>query len=61
MTAELNAKGGASLPAGVLTAINSARTLMNGGISAGEAAQAIALASTLDDYNNGLTGPGHCD
>ena len=21
----------------------------------------IGLAETLDDYNNGLTGPGHCD
>lgn len=61
ITAELNIKGGASVPAPVLAAINSARTLMNGGISAGEAAQAIALAAILDDYNNGITGPGHCD
>ena len=60
MTAELNANGGASVPAGVLAAINGARTLMNGGISAGEAAQAIAFANTLDAYNNGVTGPGHC-
>jgi len=22
--------------------------------------QIITLAGTLDDYNNGLTGPGHC-
>jgi len=24
-------------------------------------AQGIALAETLDEYNNGLIGPGHCD
>jgi len=61
ITAELNIKGGASVPPAVLTAINSARLLLNGGISSGEAAQAIALAAILDDYNNGISGPGHCD
>lgn len=30
-------------------------------VPAGSAADAIAMAATLDDYNNGVIGPGHCD
>jgi len=61
ITAELNIKGGASVPAPVLAAINAARLLMNGGITAAEEDDAKALAEILDAYNNGITGPGHCD
>jgi len=34
---------------------------MNGGITAAEEDDAKALAEILDAYNNGITGPGHCD
>jgi len=61
ITAELNVKGGASTPTDVANAITAARLLLNGGITAGEEDQAKALADTLDAFNNGLTGPGHCD
>jgi hypothetical protein len=32
-----------------------------GTLTDAERAEAIDLADTLDDYNNGLIGPGHCD
>ena len=61
ITAELNVIGGSTPPPAVATAISQARTLMNGGISDAEADQAKELAGILDDFNNGITGPGHCD
>jgi hypothetical protein len=60
ITALLNIQSGATAPAGVTAAIASARAILVGGVSAGETADAIALAAILDDFNNGITGPGHC-
>jgi hypothetical protein len=62
ITAELNILGGGSAPVAVQNAIAAANLLLEDKtISAAERDQAIALAATLDAYNNGLTGPGHCD
>jgi hypothetical protein len=63
----LNQLNGASIPANVLTAFNSATTFFTNttpaqaGALKGAAKNAIiTLAGILDDYNNGITGPGHC-
>jgi hypothetical protein len=62
ITAELNILGGGSAPPAVQQAIADANALLaDNAISAAERDQAIALAAILDDYNNGLTGPGHCE
>jgi hypothetical protein len=69
IAAKLNQLNGASIPANVLTAYNQATVLLNTYTPAQVAAlrgnspvrgQFINLASTLDSYNDGLTGPGHC-
>jgi hypothetical protein len=60
ITALLNVQSGATAPAAVTAAIASARAILVGGVSADETADAIALAAILDDFNNGITGPGHC-
>ena len=61
ITAELNILGGGSAPAVVQQAIADANALLaDKVITAAERDQAIALSAILDDYNNGLTGPGHC-
>jgi hypothetical protein len=69
IAAELNQLNGASIPNDVLTAFNQATTLFNtytpaqiGALRGNNATrkQFIALAKVLDEYNNGLTGPGHC-
>jgi len=61
ITAELNILGGGSAPAAVQQAIADANALLaDKVITAAERDQAIALSAILDDYNNGLTGPGHC-
>jgi len=61
ITAELNILGGGSAPAAVQQAIADANALLaDKVISDAERDQAIALSAILDDYNNGLTGPGHC-
>jgi len=66
MAAKLNVLNGASSTADVDAAISGAEALF-GGLAAGSTAltdaqktQALAWAATLDSYNNGLTGPGHC-
>jgi hypothetical protein len=66
MAAKLNVLNGASSTAAVDSALSSAETLFNS-LSAGgttltraQRTQALALATTLDKYNNGLIGPGHC-
>jgi hypothetical protein len=71
IAAQLNQLNGASIPVSVLDAFNAATGLFNTYTpaqvagdkgKAGNAlrAQFISLAETLDDYNNGFTGPGHC-
>lgn len=69
MAAKLNVLNGASAPADVQTALSQAETLLNTYTPAQVAEmkpnnpvrkQFISLASTLDKYNNGLIGPGHC-
>ncbi len=70
IAAELNQLNGASIPADVLAAFDTATTLFStytpadiGALRGNRAPrpQFIALAKILDDYNNGITGPGHCD
>ena len=70
IAAKLNFLNGASSPAAVTAAFNAATGLFQtytptqiGALKGGDAlrAQFISLASTLDNYNNGLIGPGHCD
>jgi hypothetical protein len=68
IAAELNVLNGASIPPDVLASWNQATTLLETyetdvDIPKREKADrafAISLATILDDYNNGLTGPGHC-
>jgi hypothetical protein len=65
IAAKLNILNGASAPSGVTAAITSAETFFNSktptsSLTKAERNAAIALATTLDNYNNGLTGPGHC-
>lgn len=63
ITALLNIQGGASVPPAVQTALNTAEAYFTGGGNGtGDPNVNITGVSTiLDDYNNGLTGPGHCD
>jgi hypothetical protein len=70
IAARLNFLAGASVPAPVQTAFDQATTLFNTYTiaqvrawrgSQGARSQFIALAGTLDAYNNGLVGPGHCN
>jgi hypothetical protein len=71
IAAQLNILNGASMPADVWTAYQAATLHLNTyspaqievlkGKSGNDLrADFIALAGTLDAYNNGLTGPGHC-
>ena len=65
VAAVLNGASGASVPANVQTAIDGATALHgqrsdSGPETAPSEAQLIAWANTLDQYNNGLVGPGHC-
>lgn len=68
MAAELNILGGAD-PTAAAAAMAAAKTIFLtytpaqiGALAKNSAlrAQIIALAGTLDEYNNGLIGPGHC-
>lgn len=63
ITAMLNIQGGASVPPAVQTALNTAAAYFaGGGAGAGDPNVDITGVSTiLDNYNNGLVGPGHCD
>jgi len=63
ITALLNIQGGSSVPPAVQTALDTAAAYFaGGGAGAGDASVDITGVSTiLDDYNNGLTGPGHCN
>ena len=69
IAAQLNILNGASVPANVQTAFNTATGLFGTHTPAQIAAlrgnspiraQFISLAGILDGYNNGLSGPGHC-
>ena len=55
MAAKLNVLNGASAPANVLSAISTAETYFSTGTG-----NITGLATLLDNYNNGLIGPGHC-
>lgn len=66
--AELNVLNGASIPNEVLAAWEAAQGLLEDYMSDGvipkhtsDRDMAIYLAGVLDDYNNGLLGPCHCD
>ena len=67
MAAKLNVLNGAGTTTAVATAIASAEALFNSlasgsvTLTSAQTRTARTLASTLDQYNNGLIGPGHCD
>lgn len=67
MAAKLNVLNGAGTTLDVDAALSGAEALF-GGLAAGSTSltsqqrtDALAWASTLDSYNNGVIGPGHCD
>jgi hypothetical protein len=65
--AELNLLNGSMAPPTVKAAMNGAKMLFNAQgmgdttFTAAEKKKAAAWTTTIDNYNNGLTGPGHCD
>jgi hypothetical protein len=66
MAAKLNILNGASAPTEVQQAISAAESFFSGRsptapMDATLRKQVLAWASTLDKFNNGLIGPGHCD
>jgi cysteine-rich repeat protein len=62
VAARLNVANGASLDVTVLDAVTRAgRMLDDCRITDAERVEALDLASILDNFNNGLIGPGHCD
>lgn len=65
MAAKLNVLDGASTTTDVDAALAAAEAFLTGRnptsrLTKTDRATALALASTLDQYNNGLIGPGHC-
>jgi hypothetical protein len=61
IAASLNVASGASVTA-VSATLDDARAVLLGGCSGiSDRQHAIDLSYTLDSYNNGLIGPGHCD
>lgn len=66
MAAKLNVLNGASAPQDVLDALADAEALFNAQgfgdttLTKAERTLALSYAVTLDQYNNGLIGPGHC-
>lgn len=66
MAAKLNVLNGASQPPEVFSALAQAEAIFNGlpagstTLTKAQRTLALQLASTLDKYNNGLIGPGHC-
>jgi hypothetical protein len=63
ITALLNIQGGSSVPPAVQTALDTAAAYFaGGGNGAGDPSVDITgVAAILDDYNNGISGPGHCN
>lgn len=64
IAARLNVASGASRPDQVDQALADAEAFLLancGGVPAGTAPDAIEMAETLDAYNHGTIGPGHCD
>ena len=62
IAASLNVASGASTTPDVDQALaDGAALLATCSVDAGDQATATAVSSVLDDYNNGLIGPGHCD
>ena len=68
IAAKLNIVNGSSVPAEVQAAMTAAQNLLStktpaqiAGLRGAAKSQVTSLASTLDKYNNGLIGPGHCD
>jgi hypothetical protein len=70
IAARLNVLAGASVPSDVETVLNSAADLFGtytpeyiGGLGGDNDLRKrfVRMAAILDDYNNGLTGPGDCD
>jgi hypothetical protein len=67
MAAKLNVLNGAATTPAVASAITNAEALFNSlangsvTLTNTQTRTARSLASTLDQYNNGLIGPGHCD
>lgn len=62
IAARLNVASGAAAPASVTAALAEAEALLNGcSISASDRAGALELSALLDQYNNGVIGPGHCE
>jgi hypothetical protein len=64
--AKLNWLNGASLPQDVADAMWDANAFLNANcddmfVPANESPDAILTAGTLDAYNNGILGPGHCE
>jgi hypothetical protein len=64
IAAELNQLNGASIPDDVLSAFDEATALFEtytpDQVGRPLRATFLSIAETLDDYNNGLIGPGHC-
>lgn len=62
IAAELNVASGASTDAELDAALDDAEALLiQCSIAPEDRDEAIALSGLLDDFNNGLVGPGHCD
>jgi hypothetical protein len=63
IAATLSAASGASVPDEVQDALDAAEAIFTaaGANTYAKNGDWNALAKTLDDYNNGITGPGHCD
>ena len=68
IAAELNELSGATMPDEVVDAFDAAAVLLGGyagppppNIPEGLRESAISFADTLDQFNNGDIGPGHCD
>ena len=62
IAASLNVAAGTD-PSAVSAELAEAEALLNTCVNPGtpDPARAIELAGILDDYNNGVIGPGHCD
>lgn len=62
IAARLNVAAGASVPAAVDAALTDADAfLLACAVEDADRAEALEVAETLDDFNNGLVGPGHCE